>query len=164
MAIVKKNIPNISIEGARIGFRNFAGKEGKYNAKGNRNFCLFLDNDLADKLTEDGWNVRWLQPRDEGDTPQAYLSVNVKFGDYPPKITMITSRGQTLLDEESVDVLDWAEIATVDLIVRPYTWEISGKQGVKGYLKSLYIQIVENEFEKKWANGPIDIDSNDESY
>lgn len=151
---------NIIIEGARIGFRNFEGKEGKFNPAGKRNFCVFLERELALTLEADGWNVRWLQPRDEQDDPQGYLQVSVSFDNIPPKIILITSRGKTLLDEESVSGLDWAEIATVDLIIRPYNWVLhegtkNEKRGVKAYLKSAYIQIVEDEFESKWANTPM---------
>ena len=64
---------NITIENARIGFRNFSGKESRYNPAGRKNFCVFLDNELAVKLQNDGWNVRWLTPKDEGEPDQGYL-------------------------------------------------------------------------------------------
>ena len=73
----------IRIEDARIGFKNFSGKEGKYNTAGRRNFCVFLETDLALRLEEDGWNVRWLEPRDEDDARQPYLSVDVSFKNFP---------------------------------------------------------------------------------
>jgi hypothetical protein len=145
---------NIVIEGARIGFRNFNGKEGKYNAKGLRNFCVFLDLDLAKDLERDGWNVRWLEPRDEDAEKQPYLGVAVSYAHIPPKIVMITSHGKTILDEESVGLLDWAEIKDVDLIIRPYNWEVNGKVGVKAYVKSMYITIAEDEFEAKYYDAP----------
>lgn len=148
---------NIEIENARIGFRNFSGKESQYNPAGKRNFCVFLDNELAIVLEEDGWNVRWLPPRDEGDEPQGYLQVAVSFDNIPPKIIMITSNGQRIIDDESVSLLDWAEIDEIDLIIRPYNWTLHAgskneKSGVKAYLKSMYVKIVEDEFEKKWSN------------
>lgn len=150
---------NIVIEDARIGFRNFSGKEGKFNPVGRRNFCVFLEEDLAKTLENDGWNVRWLKPRDEQEAEQGYLQVAVSFDNIPPKITMITSRGKTILDDESVSILDWAEISEIDLIIRPYNWAIqegtkNEKRGVKAYVKSMYITIVEDEFEKKYYDVP----------
>lgn len=152
---------NIIIEGARIGFRNFSGKEGQFNPAGKRNFCVFLEEDLAKKLESDGWNVRWLQPRDDQENEQGYLQVAVSFDNIPPKIIMITSGGKTILDADSVGLLDWAEISEIDLIIRPYNWVLhegtkNEKSGVKAYVKSMYVQIVEDEFEKKWANAPVD--------
>lgn len=145
---------NIIIEGARIGFRNFSGKEGKFNPAGNKNFCVFIDADLAHVLEEDGWNVRWLDPRDEDEAKQPYLQVAVSYENIPPKIIIISSKGKTELDNESVSILDWAEIKEIDLIIRPYNWTVNGKSGVKAYIKSMYVTIVEDEFEKKYYEVP----------
>jgi hypothetical protein len=145
---------NITIEGARIGFRNFSGKEGRFNPAGRRNFCVFLDESLAKVLEKDGWNVRWLQPRDEQEAPQGYLQVAVSFDNIPPKILLISSRGKTILDVDSVSLLDWAEIQEVDLIIRPYNWAVNDKGGVKAYVKSMYVTIAEDEFEKKYYDVP----------
>lgn len=145
---------NITIENARIGFRNFAGKEGRFNAPGKRNFCVFLDDDLAETLTRDGWNIKYLQPREEGDEPQAYLQVSVMFGAIPPKIVLVTSRGKNVLEEDEINILDWAEIENVDIIIRPYNWEMGGKTGVKAYVKSMYVTVVEDRLEEKYADVP----------
>ena len=149
----------IKIENARIGFRNFGGKESQFNLAGRRNFCVFLEDELAQTLQEDGWNVRWLQPRDDQEKEQGYLQVEVSYKNIPPTITMISSSGRTLLDETSVSVLDWAEIEEIDLVIRPYNWEMhvgtkNEKRGVKAYIEKMYVKIVEDEFEKKWANSP----------
>jgi hypothetical protein len=145
---------NINIENARIGFRNFTGKEGKFNAKGNRNFCVFLEDEVAIDLEREGWNIRWLMPKDDYDAKQAYLSVSVSYGNIPPNIFLITSKGKTLLNEESIMVLDWAEISNVDLTIRPYNWDVSGKTGVKAYIKSMYVTITEDSFESKYRDVP----------
>lgn len=146
---------NIVIENARIGFRNFSGEEGRFNPKGRRNFCVFLDPELGETLQDDGWNIKWLEPREEGDEKQAFLQVAVSYKNIPPKIVQITSRGQTFLDEDMVSVLDWAEIENVDIIIRPYNWEVNGKKGVKAYVKSMYVTIFEDEFAHKYND--IDI-------
>lgn len=147
---------NIVIENARIGFLNFSGEEGKFNPKGRRNFCVFLDHDLGLTLEEDGWNVRWLRPReeDEDDVEQAYLQVAVSFENIPPKILMITSGGKTIMTDETIGLLDWAEIENVDLIIRPYNWDVNGKTGVKAYAKSMYVTIREDEFAHKYNDIP----------
>lgn len=145
---------NIRIEGARIGFRNFSGKEGRFNPKGRRNFCVFLEEDIAKDMEKEGWNVKWLQPREEGDEPQAYLQVKVVFGKIPPKIVLVTMRGKTRLDEDTVNILDWAEIQNVDLVVRPYNWEVNGNTGVSAYIKTMYVTLREDEFESKYYDVP----------
>lgn len=145
---------NIVIENARIGFRNFSGEEGQFNPKGRRNFCVFLDSELGEVLESDGWNIRWLQPRDEDEEEQAYMQVAVSYANIPPKILMITGGGKTMMNDDTIGMMDWAEIENVDLIIRPYNWEVNGKSGVKAYVKSMYITIKEDEFAHKYRDIP----------
>lgn len=153
--MANRQISNITVEDTRIMFRNFSGKEGQYNREGDRNFALPLDAELATRMTEDGWNVKQLKPREEGDQPQDYVQVAVNFrGPRPPRIVMITSTGRTQLDESSVDILDWAEIQNVDVIIRPYEWSVNGNSGVKAYLQTLFVTLVEDDLERKYANVP----------
>jgi hypothetical protein len=104
-------------------------------------------------MAEDNWNIKWLKPRDEDEdeVPQAYLQVSVNFKGRPPRIVLITSRGRTNLQEDQVEMLDWADVQNVDLIVRPYEWTVNGKSGVKAYLQSIYVTIEEDALERKYA-------------
>lgn len=155
---MKKN--NISLEDAKIGYKNFSGAEGNFNPKGRRNFCVFLESELGERLQQDGWNVKWGTPKEEGDDPLPYIQVAVQYKNVPPRIVLISQTqsgdilGKTLLDETSVNILDWADIRNVDLIITPYDWEVGGKNGVKAYVKSMYVTIAVDDFESKYNNVP----------
>ena len=102
-------------------------------------------------LVADGWNIKTLNPREEGDEPTPYIPVTVRFDVVPPNVYMITSTGRIRLDEENVALLDFANIENVDLIIRAYEWSVNGKSGIKAYLKSLYATIEEDELERKYS-------------
>jgi len=139
----------IRIEGARIIFRNFEGRPGKFNAVGERNFAV---------LHDDGWNVKWLDPREdaeEGTERVPFLSVNVKYGmRRTPRVAMISSRGLTELKEHEVEVIDQVNITNCDMMIRPWPWENNGKKGISAYLQSIYVTIEEDYLELKYADLP----------
>lgn len=145
------NEGTLLMENARIIFRNFSGKEGKYNREGDRNFCVLLDEELATQMDADGWNIKALRGREEDDPDQPYLQVSVGFKNRPPKVVLITHKGRTTLTEDEIEVLDWIDIKQVDLIVRPYKWDVADKSGIKAYLKSLFITVDEDALDLKYA-------------
>ena len=156
----------ITIESAQIAFRNFAGKEDKFNPAGSRNFCVLLDPDIAATLKRDGWNIRQLNPRDEGDVPQDYMSVAVKYDFRPPKIVLISQSGgpKVFLDSDTVHILDWADIENIDLMITPYQWEVNGKTGIKAYLKKMFVILEEDELEMKYAEPTPSAYDDEEAY
>lgn len=138
---------------ARIIFRNFAGAGSKFNREGDRNFAIIIDSqELADTLTEEGWNVKIKPPRDEQDEPFMYLPVKVKFSQRGPKIFLRTGEVVNELipsddpKEDMVKTLDEIDILTVDLDVRPYDWEINGKTGRTAYLQGMEVTQVVDRF------------------
>lgn len=153
MALKEKEDRRIVMEDVRIVFRNFAGKEGPYNREGDRSFAVLLDDEIAERLQIDGWNVKYLKPRedDEEGARQAYLSVSLGYKGRPPVVVMISSRGRTNLGEDEVEILDWADIDTVDLIINPYDWVVRDAHGIRAYLSSMYVTIREDELARKYA-------------
>jgi hypothetical protein len=147
----------VLMESVRLIFRNFTGKEGQYNREGDRNFGVIIPEDVAEAMLADGWNVKYLKPgeeeKEEGvEQGPAWLPVKVGYGKgRPPKIMLVTDRGRTALDEDTVDTLDWAEITNVDLIVRPYHYEVHGRTGISAYVQSMYVTIEEDALERKYA-------------
>jgi hypothetical protein len=141
----------VLMEDARIIFRNFEGREGRYNRAGDRNFCVLLPEELAAQMAEDDWNVKSLRAREQGDPDQPYIQVKVGFKFNPPKIVLITSRGRNDIGEDMIDMLDWIDIAKVDLIIRPYDWKVSGDTGRTAYLKTIFITVNEDALELKYA-------------
>lgn len=142
---------DLSFENAEILFRNFRGLENDFNEAGKRNFCVIVPDEIADELNDEGWNIRVLKPRDEGDTPRHYMQVKVSYKNIPPKIWLIRGRHKTLLDEDTIDELDFADIENVDLIIRPYHWNTrSGASGIAGYVDKMYVTIQEDVFANKY--------------
>jgi hypothetical protein len=143
----------VLMEGVRIIFRNFRGEEGLYNKEGTRTFGVILDEKTAQAMANDGWPVKHLEARpefeEEGDTP--WLPVACRFDVFPPRIVIVTSRGREQIEERQVEMLDWADITNVDLIVRPHFWEVSGKSGIKAYVKTMYVTIMEDALELKYG-------------
>lgn len=143
--------PEFMVEGARLIFRNFAGEGSQFNREGDRNFCVVLDPETAADLELAGWNVRVLEPREEGDEATPYIQIKVSYKNKPPRVVVITSTGRKHLGENDLAMLDYAEFENVDLIARGYQWEVNGKTGTKAYLQSFFVKLREDALERKYA-------------
>lgn len=149
----KPKVDKITIEGAELIFRNFSGTPNQYNAEGKMDFCVKISPDLAERLEKEGWNVRYLPGRVEGQEPQAYLRVAVSYDKYPPIIFMIDPVGRQIpVTQAELKMLDWIDIAHADLQINPYSWtNPKGESGIKAYLRALYVRAEEDPLAKKYA-------------
>lgn len=151
-------------EGAEIVWTNFAGEARQFNAAGQQNFCIILNQQEADQLVDLGYNVKMTKERkaDSGEIlgGQLYIQVDLEWKFKPSRIIMIgqTTRKETQLDQEAAGILDDMEIVMSDVIIRPYDWDVNGKQGTSAKLKTGYFTVYEDFLELKYAALRGDID------
>jgi hypothetical protein len=158
---------NVYVEDARIFNRNFSGEHGKYN--NDRTFNLSLDEELGAYLRDQGWPVWQGQPNENGEQLPPAVTVKVQFWTNPskgeeddsrnPKVELISSRKRKRLWEDKIDELEFAEIDTVDMILRARPWTMKdGRSGVKPYLRSMAVKIKDDPLDEKYADIPYDED------
>ena len=147
----------LSFKDCEIIWMNLRGLPTKYNENGGvRTFNVVLeDEELIDKLIQDGWNVK-ARERQDGSLLHS-LPVEARYNNIPPQIWMITSNGRTLLDEYTVRQLDYADIVKVDLIVNGRPWGDPGEEKIKAFCKSMYVTIEEDEFAKEYLYDDDDV-------
>lgn len=142
----------LQIDEANIIFRNFSGAPSKFNREGDRNFAVrIFDPELADALIAEGWNVKIRPPREDGDEPYMYLPVKIKFNDRGPNVYLMSGKARNKLTEDTIGCLDDIDIANVDLDIRPYDWEVSGKNGRAAYLQSMEVTQEVDRFAERYA-------------
>lgn len=168
-AVARRVEGELKLENIRMIWRNFAGEERMFNEDGKRKFSIPLDEGLALELRALGWNVKDNSAKVALDPNREllyHLEVNVKFNKRPPRIFMISKKWsheeqkevpvRTPLDEDTVALLDYAEFDNVDVILSPFNYNISGRQGVSAYLKTLFAIIHQDDLEKKYAHIPLE--------
>ena len=155
LTFAPRGIPQI--DDARIIYRNFAGAASKFNREGDRNFSIVIpDQEMADALVNEGWNVKIKAPREDGDVPFMTLPVKVKFNDRGPNVYLQTGNRMNRLDEDSIACLDQIDIVSVDLDVRPYDWVLyegtkDEKRGRSAYLQSIKVVQDVDRFASRFA-------------
>ena len=138
----------LQIDDARIVYRNFAGEASAYNREGDRNFAVVIETEEQERaLVEEGWNVKAKPSRSDPDDIFRFLPVKIKFNDRGPAIYMAMGDKEVKLDENNVKLLDKADIARVDLDIRPYDWEVNKKTGRSAYLSAMRVVCNVSRFE-----------------
>lgn len=155
----------IEIEGAKLRYPNFAGEKKRFNASGDRNFGLYIDEELAKRLSADGWGGIKQNGKDpktdeyvttadldmELEEPRYFISkIRVNYeGKFPPRIFRCTSDSMKPLNEETCGILDSDRIIDVDVVINGSKWEMNGNSGIAAYLDSIWAHVEESRFDKK---------------
>jgi hypothetical protein len=137
----------LSIDDARIIWKNFAGRGDRFNREGDRNFNLVIpDQDTCDALLADknqygdSWNVKIKPPREEGDIPFMHMLVKVKFNGRGPNVYLVSGNRQVALTEDTIGCLDDIDIVSVDLDIRPYDDKLpNGNSFRTAYLSAMRV-------------------------
>lgn len=143
------------VEDAKFMYRpNFSGEvRSRYDKAGDRNFNIIIeDSELAQRLREDGWNVRTKVFEDE--EPINFINVKCKFTGYKdPKVYLVTGsqRRPRLLDEDCIGEVDSADIINMNMTITSYFYNVGDKSGISAYLKTAYITIEEDEWADRYA-------------
>ena len=150
---------DLSVENAVIKYKNFSGAPTNVNpAGGKRTFVLLLNEEIAEDLRMEGWNVKYKEPLEEGGYPSIYTEINVNMeSTYPPKVVLITEKNgkqkPTNLKGDMVKSLDRARLENIDMIIHPYEHGRPGQYKVKGYARAIYAtQAEDTYFDGKYSN------------
>ena len=147
---VKPNraFPNgyLEVDDARILWPNFEGRGDRFNKQGDRHFTLIIpDQEIATALMNDkskygdGWNVK-IKKRDEGEAPFMNMKVKVSFNGRGPNIYLVSGNKQVALNEDTVKCLDYIDIVSCDMDIRPYDGEMPNGQTFRtAYLSAMRV-------------------------
>ena len=149
----RANAPGtITIKDADIFLRNFGGRATKYTPEGTRHFMTRLDDEQAETLERDGWNIAHFRPREPGDPETLALRVWVNYNKwFSPEVYMVIGKTKTLLTEETITLLDNAIITRVDMRIRGRRWGDENRGGVKAYLDKMYVTVEKDELDDLYS-------------
>lgn len=155
----------VEIDNAEFLWSNFSGRGTDFNREGDRNFNLRIrDEEIANALIEEGFNVKIRPPRTEGEEALMYLKVNVKF--HPqgselerlnPVVYLLTPTfnggrpKRNMLNEDTICCLDHIDIRNIELDISGSNWKVQGRTGRSAYLKKLYVTQEVDRFEARYA-------------
>lgn len=134
----------VIIEGTKFIYEtNFSGdpkRDRRYGNDQRKANLVIPDMELARQLIDDGFNVKSTKPKEgeeEGFIPRYFVSIKANYDSkWPPKIYLVTEDGNsTLLDAESVGVIDDMWVESVNAVLNPY----EGPNGRSLYIKSMEV-------------------------
>ena len=157
----------------KIVFRNLAGKPDDYNkAGGKRSFAVVLPEEYADALMKEGFDVRRFIDKETGEEGDAYLKVKVNFRTDPetgaitsPKIYLVNKKGKVMLKPNTAERFDSCEVDYADLVISPYVYKnIAGRSGISAYCDKMFVNLIEDPLEEKYAMVEDEADSYAEEF
>lgn len=154
MAEERKWINDVELEDVKIkwAWSHFDGREDTYNAEGDHNFQIILDEATAKDLLAEGWNIREQAGYEEGDPPEFLLKVKISYKYGAPKIYLIKGDRKLRADERDLADIRRDTAEQIDVIITPSRWVSGPNTGITAYAKELYAKIKESRFSAKYAD------------
>ena len=159
----------VIIEGAKFIYdTNFSGdpKRDRFGNDQRKANLVIPDIEQARRLINEGYNVKLTKPREgeeEGFIPRYYVVIKVNYdSSWPPKIYLVTEEeNATLLDAESVSVIDDMWVESVNVVLNPY----EGPNGKSLYVKSMEVfqKVDDDPISSKYAKNNRRYDDSDET-
>lgn len=159
-----ENVDILEIENAEIweNTMNCSQRETQYGRPDKPNFSIIIrDVEMAERLREDGWNIKQRKQYSEDDPITYSLNIAIGYQENPksplePEVHLVTFRGDkvksnVILSKDTIGTLDGLEFYHVDLYIRPRFWYEGNTKKIKAYLKEGYFCIYENRFKTKYA-------------
>jgi hypothetical protein len=133
----------IILQDAQLLFPNFSGAPTEYNKAGDRNACVLIDDALAARLADIGWNIRIGKSSDPDVVPGKFISFTVKTDSkFPPRLWLVRpGRRPELMAPEEYNILDFARFQSVSLKINQYIWQ-EKPQKVSGFLEEGFFELM----------------------
>ncbi len=136
----------ITVRNAVIMYKNFSGRKTDFNREGNRNFCLCLTTEAADRLLEEGLNVKErIRDGESSEDSLKYITIKVNLNsEYPPTIAtygtkLDGTKYKKVLTAETLGSLDFASFERVDLTFKLFHTVVLDKARTSAYLDDLRV-------------------------
>lgn len=134
------------------GFSHFAGLQDTFNDEGDHNFMIILDEERAKRMMAEGWSIKVMEGREEGDPPEYLLKVKISYRFEAPPIFFLKGARRFRADEADLADIKRASCEQIDVIVSPKPWIHGKDSGVSAYVKEMYVQIRESRFGEKYRD------------
>jgi hypothetical protein len=151
----RKWIDDLEVENANItwAFSHFDGREDTFNNEGDHNFTIIIDDEQeARRLMDEGWNIRTMEGREEGDPPEYLLKVKISFRFSAPAIFFLKGERRYRADEVDLVDIKRATCEQLDVIIQPSPWVHGRDSGISAYVKEMYVKIKESRFAERYAD------------
>lgn len=132
----------VSIENTRFIFEtNFSGDPRRDKFGSDKRYAnIIVPEELAEELTDEGFNVRHTDPKDVEYEKTYFVKAAVNYDSkFPPRIFLVSGDNPPeLLDVESVGVIDTMYIRNVNVILSKYYNAKINKWSL--YVRTMYVE------------------------